>query len=154
MLRALSEADGLQHWWTLWGHRLCPFSTRCPSILPEATIYSGHDMEKNLLPSPFSKLIWRSWVQNPWPPIFFGTKFNCLHEEMIPMLMLTSLSHLLPIQLAQCYLDPSFLLFLNLKQVVCATLSVTYRLSYLSVSILNSQVQCVYFPSSRVLFVY
>ena len=43
---------------------------------------------------------------------FFGTKFNCLHEGMIPMLKLTFLSHFLPIQLARFSLDPSFLLFL------------------------------------------
>ena len=31
---------------------------------------------------------------------FFGAKFNCLHEGMIPMLKLTFLSHFLHMQLA------------------------------------------------------
>ena len=39
-------------------------------------------------------------------------KFNCLHEGMVPILKMTFLSHFLPIRLARCYLDPSFLLFL------------------------------------------
>ena len=43
---------------------------------------------------------------------FFGTKFNCSHEGMIPMLKLTFLSYFFPIELVWCYLDPSFLLFL------------------------------------------
>ena len=43
---------------------------------------------------------------------FFGTKFNCSHEGMISMIMLTFLSYFFPIQLVWCFIDPSFLLFL------------------------------------------
>ena len=43
---------------------------------------------------------------------FFGTKFNCLHEGMRPMLKRTFLSHFLHIQLARCSIESSFLLIL------------------------------------------
>ena len=43
---------------------------------------------------------------------FFDTKFNCLHEGLTSLLKLTFLSNFRPIQLARCYLDPSFQLFL------------------------------------------
>ena len=53
------------------------------------------------------------------------------------MLKLTFLSYFLPIQLAHCYLDPSFLLFLlpleSLSKLYIVPRNVTYRLSYLSV---------------------
>ena len=56
---------------------------------------------------------------------------------MIPMLKLTFQSHFLPIQLAHCYLDSSFLLFLlpleSLSKLYAVPRNVTYRLSYLSI---------------------
>ena len=64
-------------------------------------------MWRNLFTSPFSTLIWRSWVRTPWP-----AKNVKLKIQLLPRLMLNFLSHFLPIQLAWCYLDPSFLLFL------------------------------------------
>ena len=43
-------------------------AAQCPSIQPEVSGYhTGAWHGENLLPSPFSTLIWRSWVQTPWP---------------------------------------------------------------------------------------
>ena len=55
---------------------------------------------------------------------FLGTKFNCSHEWM--MLKLTSLSHFLQIQLAQSYLESSFLLFLLPLESISKLLTLTF----------------------------
>ena len=82
-----------------------------------ATI-KGSLHEENIFSSSFSTLTLASWVKPcDWQKIL-GTKFNCLHEGIIPMLKLTFLSHFLPIQLARCYLDPSFLLFILTLQSI------------------------------------
>ena len=74
-----------------------------------ATI-QGPDMEKTYFPPPSAHLSGGSNLVTR--KNFFNTKFNCLHEGMTPMLKLTFQSHLLHIQLAGCYLESSFLLFL------------------------------------------
>ena len=57
---------------------------------------------------------------------FFGPKFNCLHEGMISVFMLTFLYHLLPIQLACCYLDRTLLpLFLIPLEALTKLLTLT-----------------------------
>ena len=74
--------------------------------------YRGHDMEKTSFP-PLQHTHLEIVGSNPvTSKNLLGTKFNCLHEGITPILKLTFLSHFLPIQLTRCYLDPSFLLFL------------------------------------------
>ena len=70
-----------------------------------ATI-QGSDMEK-----PFSLPLQQTYLKVVGSNPMTGTKFNCSHEGMIPMIKLTLLSYFLPIQIAHCYLDSSFLLF-------------------------------------------
>ena len=75
---------------------------------------------------------------------FLGTKFNCSHEWM--MLKLTSLSHFLQIQLAQSYLESSFLLFLLPLESISKLLTLTFWLSYLSVLSHTHKPGLGYFP--------
>ena len=84
------------------------------SILPVVSGYhtGGVTWRKHLYESPFSTLIWRSCVRTRDRQNNFGMKFNCLLEGMMSVVHLTFLFHFLPIELAHCYLDPSFLLCL------------------------------------------
>ena len=54
---------------------------------------------------PFSTLMWRSWVQTPWPAKVFSAR--------------NLIAHYFPMQLVWCYLDPSFLLFLFTLESLC-----------------------------------
>ena len=69
---------------------------------------TGGVIWRKSLPPPISTLIWSSWVQIPWHLKNFVTEFNCSHEGLIFMFMLTFLSYFLHIQLDSCYLHPSF----------------------------------------------
>ena len=71
--------------------------------------YRGYDMEKAPSPPPPQQTYLEVVGSNPrTDKNFFSTKFNCLHEGMISMLVLTILSYFLHIQLASCCLEPSF----------------------------------------------
>ena len=89
---------------------------------------------ESLFPSPFSTLIWKSWVQTLWlAKTFFGTKLNCLHDWMISLLRLTFLSLFLLIQLARCFLPSALPSSSSIFKQVVYTYMNKCRLSYLSV---------------------
>ena len=89
-------------------------AAQCPSILPEVSGYhTGGVTWRKPISLPLQHTYLEVVGSNPeTAKNFFCTKFNCSHEEMISMLMLTFLSYFFPIQLVWCCIDPSFLLFL------------------------------------------
>ena len=110
--------------------------------------YRGSDMEKTSFP-PLQQTSKEVLGSNPVSSKnYFSTKFDCRHEGMI--LKLTFPSHFLPLQLARCYLDPSFLLFLfpleSLIKLYVVPRNFTYRLSYLSVLFHSHKPHLVNFP--------
>ena len=84
---------------TLWGHREGPgqrglVAAQCPSILPEVSGYhTGGVTWRKPISLPLQHTYLEVVGSNPeTAKNFFCTKFNCSHEEMISMLMLTFLS--------------------------------------------------------------
>ena len=83
---------------------------------------------ESLFPSPFSTLIWKSWVQTLWlAKTFFGTKLNCLLAWLDDILAQADFSISLPSHTTCSLLPRTFLLlFLLPHQSLCKLFTLTW----------------------------
>ena len=77
---------------------------------------------KHLFPSPFNTLIWRPWIQTPWPAKKFRLEFQLFNWRDAIHAQADFPIALPPNTLYCCYLDPFFLLILeSLSKLYIAT---------------------------------